>query len=537
MKRVSVYILPIAVLVYTGCATVVTPTGGPADTTPPNVTGSTLPNYSVNFKGNSFTLDFDELIDIKDPFGKVIISPPLKRAPDFRVKKKSLTVVFNDTLKERTTYNVNFGTSIADITEGNLLENFQYTFSTGPVLDSLEVRGIVRAAADLTPEKSILVNLYKENLDSLPYKQKPDYFARTDKDGRFTIRNLAPGGYKIVAVKDNNNNYLYEPGTEQIAFSDSLAVAGSIDSIRLFLFSEHLDKLRLEKAQNPEYGKILLVFNKPAPGLRLFTDIRLDTAGVIREHTKNKDSLILWYSNIQKDSIRFILRDSSFADTVKIGMASRESAAQSRGKAVPHKILTVNTNLRAVMDIYENIEFTFGRPVKDYDLQRMELEEDSVPIKNYILVAKDSASRRFAIAYPWKQGSAYELILPKGSFTDILGNTNDTIKGRFTVKPETSYGNLSIRLNVSDTTRSYIIQLIDEKDRLIRENSLSAPQLLEYKFLNPGKFRLRLVEDTNDNLKWDSGEYLKGIQPEKIKYYKEPIMIRENWDLELDWKI
>jgi uncharacterized protein (DUF2141 family) len=532
MTRFLRYLLTPGFCLLAACATVVAPSGGLRDTSVPVTRKIDPPNYSTGFTRDRFSITFDEYINLKNPEAQVIISPPLSRPPDFRIKQKTLTVLFKEKLKENTTYTINFGSSIADITEGNVLESFQYVFSTGPMLDSLYLQGTAVAAMTQKPDKGVVVMLYRDTTDSVPFRDKPSYFSKTDERGRFRITNVAEGLYRVVALQDLNSNYLYD-GSEQIGFRKGLVKPGigKKDSLRLNYFPGDLKVQRLMKAQLVQKSKILFVFNKPVQGVKIQTK---EQAGFFtKEYSRNRDSLYLWHGDIDNDTLTFMLKDTGFADTVKVALKKESKRKPSHRDS----ILPVETNLAAAMDIDANINFIAERPVENFDSQKILLQEDTVPVNDFIVVAKDSVRRRFSITYPWKEESTYSVTVPKGVFKDVFGLVNDTLKGKFSLKPASSYGSLSMKLVLPDTTSSYIVQLVDEKDNVIQETSISAPRTMEYPYLNPGRYRVKVIYDANENGRWDTGNYLKKIQPEKVVYFHELLSVRANWDMEMDWTL
>ena len=234
MKHFSIFqklFLPAGVLLMMlglyRCANVLAPTGGPKDVTPPKVVKSIPANHSSGFRGNKFSITFDEYIKLDKLTQQLLVSPPMAELPDFRIKGKTLILQFKDRLKSNTTYSVFFGDAIQDITEGNPLHNYTYVFSTGSSVDSMSLRGQVVKAKDLKPVDNVLVMLYKNNndtiaLDSLPLRVKPFYVSKTDKKGNFIFSGLADTSYLIFALQDENYSMTFDQPTEKIAFLDSL---------------------------------------------------------------------------------------------------------------------------------------------------------------------------------------------------------------------------------------------------------------------------------------------------------------------------
>jgi hypothetical protein len=227
-----------------GCAQQGSPAGGPRDETPPRVVESEPPNYSTRFTANKILITFDEFIVLENVNQELIVSPPMEEQPEVKLRKKTLVIEFEEALKENTTYTFNFGNAITDLHEGNPLVNFEYVFATGDILDSMSVRGIIRYAGDLSyPEDPVSIMLYRNLADSVPLTEIPLYVGRSEDSGVFSINNLSPDTYKVFALKDGNNNLLFDLPTEEIAFLDTsltvsaelsrslLAAAGLLDTL------------------------------------------------------------------------------------------------------------------------------------------------------------------------------------------------------------------------------------------------------------------------------------------------------------------
>lgn len=235
-----IFILLFAAFCFS-CAQVGSPSGGPRDEDPPRVLESDPPNYSLRFEEKKIQITFDEYIVLDNVNQELIVSPPMEEQPEVKLRKKTLIIEFEEALKENTTYTFNFGNAIKDLHEGNKLQNFEYVFSTGDVLDSMSVRGTLRYAETLEkPKEPISVMLYSDLRDSVPLTEIPLYVGRSDDSGVFSVNNLRPDEYKIFALKDGNNNFLFDVPSEEIAFLDSTLTVNT-EFVRLLLGIEAPD--------------------------------------------------------------------------------------------------------------------------------------------------------------------------------------------------------------------------------------------------------------------------------------------------------
>ncbi len=201
-----------------GCANRVAPSGGLKDATPPRVSESKPANKTLNFKGKRIVLSFDEFVVLQNPEQQVIVSPYMPQLPEFKIKGKSIEINFKEPLKNNTTYSINFGSSLKDLSEGNPLSNYSFTFSTGAALDTQQIAGKV-VLADTNAPTEALVMLYEANAPDSAFRTSPPlYMARSNKEGNFTIRSLPLGNYRLYALKDKNGNFFYDQANEDIAF-------------------------------------------------------------------------------------------------------------------------------------------------------------------------------------------------------------------------------------------------------------------------------------------------------------------------------
>jgi len=215
------FISLLIILLLYGCANIVAPTGGPKDVSPPVMLDISPSNYSTNFDKKQIKIVFDEFVQVNNASQEVYESPLFDEKPDVKSKGKEIVIKLNTELKDSTTYCINFGKSITDLTENNPVLNFKYVFSTGSYIDSLTIKGKIKVANNVKPEENVLVLLYKNLNDTAPNKAVPDYYSKTDKNGNFEISNLAPGTYNIFALKDANNNKKFDLPNELFAFNDS----------------------------------------------------------------------------------------------------------------------------------------------------------------------------------------------------------------------------------------------------------------------------------------------------------------------------
>ncbi|HEY4799943.1 MAG TPA: Ig-like domain-containing protein [Bacteroidia bacterium] len=556
------------------CAQIIPPNGGQKDITPPRAIKYIPDSAQTNFKSKNIVISFDEYIQLTDLQKQLMISPPMVNMPDVKVKGKMLYVSLKDTLLKNTTYALNFGNAIRDITENNPLENFQYVFSTGSFIDSLSLKGTVLNAADQKPEKGVLVMLYDRFDDSIPYKKLPSYFSRTKEDGSYKINNIKAGRYKIFALKDANANYLYDTPAEQISFSDTLIEMGKSSKKNLLLFKEVPKKQKLKKATIAEHGHAIFAFAKPlVDSLKLEFLSQKPKVNVVYEYSKEKDTLHYWFADDLKDSMKIkVSEGNKILDTVYLRPLTLEQTKNNKRGEKWGLRVRASANKNISLNLNEPFSLSFSHPLlyqsqwhgaKQYDSllkyfdSRISIKQDSSILSfhdslnfssfgnkkiNFQKVQVQGSWDRnigwglFQLRN-WKENTIYHLFIKPGTFTDIFGLKNDTIKIDFKTQEEKYYGTLKLSLKTPKTNLKYILQLLDENNNLVDQQKMSKAQTFNYAYLAPGKYKLRIICDDNDDGKWTTGNYLMHQQPEKIIFYPKAITIRSNWDLELEWKL
>ena len=337
MKKL-LYIL-LAVVAVVSCARMGTPDGGWYDEAPPRILHSSPNDRATHVTNKKINIYFDEYIKVADATNNVIVSPPQQEMPDITVKGKRLVVELKDTLKPDMTYTIDFSDAITDYSEDNPLGNYTYTFSTGDRIDTLEMSGYVLDASNLEPVKSILVGLYSDMADSV-FRTKPMLrVARTDASGHFTIRGVAPGTYRVYALKDADGTYTFSQKSEMLAFSHNTyepSVTMSmrqdtiwrdlnhIDSIAQVTYQRFLpDDIVLLAFQEEQTGRYLVkTERKDADRINMFFSYGSDSLPVIRGMNFNADGAFLVESNAKKDSLTYWLRDTLLInqDTLRFEM-------------------------------------------------------------------------------------------------------------------------------------------------------------------------------------------------------------------------
>ena len=355
MKPIPKYIaLLLVVIGFYACASTGMPDGGPYDETPPKFVRATPEPNATNNKRSKISIEFDEYIKLDKPSEKVIISPPQKEAPEVKVSGRRVLVEFFDTLQENTTYTIDFGDAIVDNNEDNPLGNFAYAFSTGESIDTMEVSGTVLNAQDLEPVKGIQVGLHKDLHDSAFTKLPFVRISRTDSRGHFTIRGIAQGKYRIYALMDGNQNYLFDSKTEAVAWQDSLIVPSMAPAVRQDTVWNEIDTLAYDTIYDVHYTRfmpddiILRSFKEENPmqylmksereqlnRFSLYFSAKADTLPSIKGLDFDERNAFVIESNARHDTIRYWIKDTLLCERDTLTFQMDYLATDTLGQLVP----------------------------------------------------------------------------------------------------------------------------------------------------------------------------------------------------------
>ena len=588
----------IAAALYS-CASVGRIEGGPYDETPPRFISGTPTPGALHHNKNKLSIEFDEFIKLDKPNEKIVISPPQVQQPEIKSNGKKVVITLQDTLKPNTTYTFDFGDAIQDNNEGNPLENFFYSFSTGDRLDSMAVAGTVLNAANLEPVKGMLVGLHANLADSAFTKLPFERVGRTDSRGRFSIRGVAPGKYRIYALQDADQNFAYSQPTEVIAFNDSIIIPSMeermrqdttwIDSLTvdtiverqythylpddvlLRAFKELSFSQRFLKAERLTPEKFSLYFTAPADTLPLLKGLNFneEDAFVIEQPTGRNDTIHYWIKDsllYQQDTLRmsltYLYTDTleqlvPRTDTLRIvskvswkklqekKQEEKEKAEKEKKKKrkkgeeepEPTTFLSMDVYAPSAMDVYDYITLSFTEPIASFNdtalhvRQKVDTLWQDVPFD----IMRDSLDlKQYNLYADWKPGESYAFEVDSTAFHGLYGLFTDKVKKEFTVKKLEEYGQIFFNITGADSLA--FVELLDTQDKVVRTVPVVEGKA-DFYYLNPGKYGARLINDTNGNGVWDTGDYAAKRQPEMVYYYPQVLEFKANFDLIQDWNV
>jgi hypothetical protein len=541
LRKAFIYLF--VILIGTRCAQITPLTGGKKDATPPKALSYYPENASLNFISKQITIQFDEYIRLKDIANQFIITPQTKEMPEIQANGKTLKITFNETLIPNATYKLSFGNAIIDLHEGNVLQNFEYIFSTGNTIDSLKLSGQILNAFDRKPAAKLLVGLYQANAsDSVVYKDKPLYISKTDDAGNYSFNYLPNAFFKLVAINDVNKNLLYDGSEEQIAYSDTLINPNDGISPNLLLFKEVPFKSFIRRNSFIEYGKVIIAYNKPQK------DIKSVFAKNLISYTKNVtlDTLTLYYDN-QFDTLRPIVSyQTKKADTITIKIPSAETIVKLRkSNAITYSL---RSNISSILPYYALPQFELNFPIEQKNIFENKItlveQKDSVKTKKTITILNNRSSvNTFTIQLEFKPETNYTLTINKNALNDsIHGRFNDSISYKFTTTSPDDYAQLNLKL-FFPKKENYIVLLLNDKEQLIKKTLVefslasTSEKLMEYKNVLPGNYFVRVVEDVNKNGLFDTGDYFLHKQPEPVFINTTAIKLLAGWEIENEWKV
>lgn len=518
----------VLILLSWQCASIQQPKGGPKDSIPPTILEESPPNLTRNFVAEKIVIEFDEFIKLSNPFKEISVSPDLEQPLNPRVKRKRIEIALPDSLEEHTTYTINFGKAIGDFNEGNPILNYSYVFSTGDVIDSLAISGKVINALTKLPEKEITVLLIPTRGDSIFGKQKANIFTLTDTAGSFRLPNLREDNYRIYALREENNDRIYNDPNELIGFlGDPIILNKDTSGIILEVSRGIPNDFRLLDRKIETNGKINFVFNKPLekPILQIIQPAGLDADKQV-EYTPTRDSASLWLSDLSFDSLKVTISDSGqILDTISIRRSRNEKYDRDF-------IITDNLSQNKVNRI-EHIKLTASSPIYSIDRNKIVLLADSIPVTDFQLEKDTSVNRHYILRYNWRPKRNYILTLEEGAFTGYFSDKNKPVSKTFTMNETENFGDILLKVNVPDTIHQYLIQLINEKmDVIHRSVPIKKSTEIPFHQFPGGKYTLRVVYDENNNGKWDTGDVYETKQPERIWYLGKTFIIRANWEQE-----
>lgn len=527
-KTFSNFILIVVIgTLFINCANRGTPEGGPKDLEPPIITKTEPENYSIHFNGKEIKIYFNEYIKIKDIQKQLIISPPMTSQPEITPlgnASKQIRIKIYDTLQPNTTYAFNFGNSITDNNEGNPYPYYRYVFSTGDYIDSLSVKGIILDAEKSAPDTFVSVMLYEVDstfTDSIIYKKPPKYITNTlDSATTFSIDNVKTGKYMLIALKDANNDNKFQQKTDKIAFHKSFinVPTDSFYTLKLFKEARNFNAVRptlvagekIAFGYEGDYKDMNITLKSDVPEgftSRITKDIKTDT-------------LYYWYQpKLEIDSLVFNVSKDDFNQDFVVRLRNNK-----------RDTLVINVSPNSAIGYKQDFKISGSIPFKSVDTSKITImNKDSTNVS--FTSVFDTISNTLSLNFEKTEENSYNVQLLPKTFTDIFESTNDSLNYKLMTPKQNTFGNVRIRL--INATYPVIVQLTNEKWEVKYEQYSTKQDVLDFLNVTPGTYGIRIIYDTNGNGKYDSGNYLKNIQPENSSFFNMKDAVRADWSEEV----
>lgn len=576
-----------AALLLAACASIGRPEGGPRDMTPPVMVSSTPAPGSVNVSNGRIDIVFDENITLDDPMNKIVVSPPQKKQAQISSNGRRVRITLRDTLRDSTTYTVDLADAVRDLNEGNILDGLAIDFSTGPSIDTLMISGIVFEGRTLEPAQGMIVGVYSTPVADTALTTLPmDRITKTNALGRFTIRNLKPGSYRVFAINDLNHDFHWDrsediafldrdisPSTMAVEVTDTFTDAAGNDSlvtrpatrflpddILLTWFNENYKPLYLVKHERPDARRLTLEMSTHSdslPQLTLLNTVRagarLDREAVLQS-SPGLDSLTYWLRDttlIGSDTLKIAARylhtdtlDNITFTTDTLTFALRQPKKKKKRDeetdSVPKlEFVNIGISSRQPQDLNIPLLFETSAPTASIDSAgfRIEVLVDSVwmPVAARIPSPPDSLQpMRLLTEMTWKPKTKYRVTIDSLAVTDIYGNHNRPFVQEVSTHAIEDYA--ALFFNIGDLgPDSAIVELLSSDKPVRLEPVRNGVATFEY--VTPGAYYARLFIDRNQNGRWDTGSVADTVQPEDVFYFSKKLNLKKNWDVEQQWNI
>ncbi len=521
----------ILILIFAACATIEKPNGGPSDRTPPQILSATPSDSTVNFNYNKIIITFDEFIKLNNPNSQIIINPFQKEKPSFTVQGKKLKIELKDTLLKNTTYHIFFGNAIQDITESNPAAGVDYVFSTGAFLDSCSLSGFAGDAFTNKSTNKAWVMLY-HNLSDLK-DTTPVYITHVNENGAFKFRNISPGKYYLCALEESNSNFKYDMPDEKIAFIDTAITLSTdrnvIDSLKLYLFAEKQTKQKHLKTEMTHYHTVRSSFRITFENPQI-TLINQDDNTVFVWNNK-KDSVTFYVKNKDIDSLKYIITDNNFCDTISQALKFK---GRQKNFSTDTLIKLTPSSVRESISPNERFCISSNVPIEQWDTSKiiLSINKDTIAAS---LSKLDEIGQRWELNNEIKPGENASLVINKGAATDIYGYANDSIKFNFKMLLESETGTL--QLNLINLPNKPLIISASSKEKTYKIFSEGNEEQIIFSNMLPSEYELKIIVDENNDGEWTHGIFDELKQAEKVFTLARPVQIKKNWETKQNWNL
>lgn len=546
MKKI--FFLFIIGLTLASCARVGSPVGGDKDTLAPKFMASNIDSSRINVPRDikELRIDFDEYINLKDINKNLIISPPItkiKKILPGNLSTKYLLIQWSDTLQANTTYNFNFGNAITDLNEGNILPYYNFAFSTGDKIDNLYISGNLTDALGEkkaeNKEANIVVGLYQVK-DTMDYRQKPYYITKVDPDGYYELNYLSPGKYRILGFEDLNQNSIFDPGKEKVAFQKDIVDLGenNISGLNLKLYSSVGKATYKEKKEIP--GGLLFLFEGNPEKLDI-RSVSPELKNYKVTHRPKSDSAYVWFDAVKENIGVDKIENMKFVNEASIG-AKKDTIKLSYRFNPKQNDFVISRRGDSKIANTDLFKIASNLPIEKLLLDKFTLVSDSISQAFTAEVAKDDPFQ-INIKGDLKPGKKYQLNIPKESVQSYYRSIEKSYRFDFETEKAENLGSLTLTL-LNAPEHPFWIQMLSTDGKVVY-SKLAKEAKVHFANLKPGNYHLRILVDNNDNGVWDSADFEKETLAEDVYLFRKnkdtnpmtKVNIRPMWEINETWDL
>lgn len=546
---INLSLLIFLVGIFVACAKVVPPGGGEIDRDPPKLQKVLPDSELTDFNYKEIVFTFDEYFILKNPNTNIYFSPLIDGDIEHKIKRKNLIIKIPSTLKENQTYNLVLNNTVADYNEGNLLPLLKYSFSTGPVFDSLGLQSRVVDAFKLSGVGNVQVYLIPYPADSALLKKQFAHFATSVEGGGFEFGNLSAGKYLLFALEEKSVSHVISSVENRIGFhnepiivekhqiNDSTFSLITKLETPIFLFQEKDTVMKIIKSSRVRKGLHEIVFNNEPNNVEINLLNKSDKDSVIIVSSKNKDSVNVWFLNqdLEMASLEIIVNEK-ILDTVSVSL--RQLGRGSQQDSVLWPKLSLHSMIESSkIRKEENLKLWFSNPASEIISDSVLLihNEDTIAHKIFI---NDSIPNIIEIEFEKQEGLDYEIIFKRSAIIDCFKLPIDSSGLKFSVLSEEYFGGIKLILDEAELPECFIFELMNSSGELSKKYIYNSSQSeFLWNELLPGDYVLRLIIDDNCNGQWDTGNFELRKQPERVIKSEFKISVKSNWVNESIWSI
>ncbi|MDP5138889.1 MAG: Ig-like domain-containing protein [Spirosomaceae bacterium] len=530
MFTIKTGVIILSTILLTSCAKFVPPTGGDKDVTPPKLIESTPINKQLYFRGKQLTLIFDELVDTKTLKQELTITPESNGRYKIKNRGEVVELEFEEDFADSTTYTLSFGAGIKDLNEQNKSDNLKLVFSTGSELDSLKITGNAKNLFDKEGLLGATVAIYKmSSPDTLPLiNRKPDYFTKTDSSGNFELENLKSDTYRILAFTDKNGNKKFDNKKELFGFvRDTLNLDENKNGIPIELYPYDTIAPKYKRYIQRE-KTYTLAFDEPI----FRAEVNFENDSIPYTIIEDEIRFFKVGSPIDSLQISLIVQDSLLnSDTLRHKITFREADQRSKQTTEPLRITLTPANSSPITP-NQPLLFSFNIPLAGIDTTKLTVSDDTLGTVKFKTRFKNNSRTEVELLLLNAITTSLVIEAEKGAFINILLDSSSVFKLKNPLQNSNELGLIAGAIQKDDSLKygQYIIQLLNTQRNKIAKELISKDGKFLFENIRPDEYSIRVIVDSNSNGIWDTANFAKGLQPERVILFRESIKVKANFE-------